>query len=120
VLGELIRHGRVRRASIGVAAQTTPIPRRLAHAAGITAALGATITTVEPDSPAAAAGLAPGDILAGLDGQAIAGVDDLIRLLNAERIGRAVTVSVVRQGRLRAVDLTPTERAPRRQPAPAG
>jgi S1-C subfamily serine protease len=120
VLGELIRHGRVRRAYVGVAAQTTPIPRRVAHAVGITAVLGATITTVEPDSPAAAAGLAPGDILVGLDGQIVAGADDLIRLLNAERIGRTVTVSVVRQGQLRAVDLTPTERAPRRQPAPAG
>ena len=49
-------------------------------------------------------------------------MDDLIRLLDADRIGRAITLSVLRQGQVRAVDLTPTERAPaaaRRQPAPA-
>jgi S1-C subfamily serine protease len=112
VLGELIRHGRVRRAYIGVSAQTTPIPRRIALAAGVDAALGATIMTVEPDSPAGVAGLAPGDILLALDGHTITGVDDLIRLLNAERIGAVVTVSVIRQGQQRTFDLAPTERTP--------
>lgn len=122
VLGELIRHGRVRRAYIGVSAQTTPIPRRIALAAGVDAAFGATIMTVEPDSPAGAAGLAPGDTLIALDGHAITGVDDLIRLLNAERISAVVAVSVIRHGQRRTFDLAPTEREPsaaRRQPTQA-
>ena len=41
VLGELIRHGRVRRAYIGVAAQTVPVPRRYAKAFGLRIRLGA-------------------------------------------------------------------------------
>jgi S1-C subfamily serine protease len=55
-----------------------------------------------------------GDIVVTLDGQSITGVDDLIRLLNADRIDRTVSVEVIRLGRLRRFDLTPVERkAPR-------
>jgi S1-C subfamily serine protease len=45
-----------------------------------------------------------------LDGQPVAGVDDLIRLLNGERIGKPVKVEVLRRGQLRVFDVTPTER----------
>src|SRR5918993_402406 len=47
VLGEIIRHGRVRRAYIGVAAQTVPVPRRFALRAGIVNATGALLATIE-------------------------------------------------------------------------
>src|SRR6202171_2494055 len=86
VLGELIRHGRVRRAFIGVSAQTIPVPRRLAVAAGISNKLGTMITAIEEGSPAAVAKLMPRDIVISLDGEAVTGIDDLIRLLNGERI----------------------------------
>ena len=45
-----------------------------------------------------------------LDGEPVTGVDDLIRLLNAERIGRAVKVDVLRRGQLRSFEVHPTER----------
>jgi S1-C subfamily serine protease len=110
VLGELVRHGRVRRAFIGIAAQTVAIPRRLARAAE-TGPSGAMIGTIEPASPAARAGLAPRDILVAIDGQAIEGVDDLIRRLNAERIDHTTTFSILRGGKRVDFSLTPTERA---------
>src|ERR1700682_2480629 len=90
VLGELVRHGRVRRAFIGVAAQHTPIPRGLRHAAGITQERAVMIASIEPDSAAALAGLKVGDILLGLDGTIIAGADDLVRTLTGETIGREI------------------------------
>ena len=111
VLTELIRHGRVRRAYIGVAAQTAPIPRRLALAAGIEQGFGAVITGLEPNSPALAAGLLPDDIVVELDGQPIEGVDDLIRALDAERIGRSVPLSVLRRGKRRELQVVPLERS---------
>src|SRR5213075_344392 len=61
VLGELVRHGRVRRASIGVAAQQTAIPRRLRHAAGLAQDGGVMVAGIEPNSPAQRAGLLSGD-----------------------------------------------------------
>ena len=110
-LSELIRHGRVRRAFIGVAAQTVPVPRRFALAAGIANATGAMLTAVEPGSPAHAAGLIRQDIVVGLDGQPITGVDDLIRLLVGERIGRSLTLDYLRGSRLVRVELMPKDRA---------
>ncbi|MGE0716051.1 MAG: S1C family serine protease [Alphaproteobacteria bacterium] len=109
VVTELIRHGRVRRAWIGVSAQTTPLPRRLALAAGVPNRSGAVLTAVEPGSPAARAGLAPRDIVVTLDGVAIEGVDDLMRTLDAGRIGRTIAATVLR-GTPRELQVTPLER----------
>ncbi len=114
VVGELIRHGRVRRAFIGVAAQTAPVPRRFALAAGVANTLGAMLTAVEPGGPASEAGLLRQDTVVALDGITVTGVDDLIRLLSAERIGRTVTFDLLRLGKPRRIEVTPVERAPRR------
>ncbi|HET9902789.1 MAG TPA: trypsin-like peptidase domain-containing protein [Xanthobacteraceae bacterium] len=112
VLSELIRHGRVRRAFIGVAGQTVPVPRRHAHAAGITNAFGVMILSCDPDGPAAAAGLMSRDIIVRLDDQPVTGVDDLVRLLNADRIGKPVLVEALRLGRAQEFAVTPRERRP--------
>jgi len=114
VLAEIIRHGYVRRAYIGVAGQTAPIPRRHAVLAGIENKMGALLAQIEPDGPAAKAGLLPGDVVIRLDGVEINGVDDLIRVLDRDRIGRRIAMDVLRLGRLRAIDIDPIERKPQR------
>ena len=110
VLSELIKHGRVRRGYIGVSAQTTTVPRRHAHNAGIDNVSGAMITALEPNGPAALAGLMSLDTIVRADGEPVTGVDDLIRLLNGERIGRIITLDVLRRGSLRTFALQPLER----------
>lgn len=110
VLSEIIRHGYVRRAYIGVAGQTAPVPRRHAVLAGIENKMGALLAQIEPDGPAAKAGLLPGDVVIRLDGVEINGVDDLIRVLDRDRIGRRLAMDVLRLGRLRALDIDPIER----------
>src|ERR1700710_2314846 len=98
VLSEIIRHGYVRRAHIGVSGQTAPIPRRHAVVAGIDNTMGALLQQIEPDSPAAKAGLLPGDVVTRLDGVDVHGVDDLIRILDRDRIGRRLAMGVLRMG----------------------
>ncbi|HJQ60014.1 MAG TPA: trypsin-like peptidase domain-containing protein [Vineibacter sp.] len=110
VVSEIIRHGRVRRAYIGIAGQTVPIPRRLALALGLAQTQGVVITGVEPDSPAMTAGLASGGMIVALDGETVTGADDLLRLLGGERIGKLMSLSVVLAGRLQTVNVTPSER----------
>jgi S1-C subfamily serine protease len=109
VVSEFIAHGRVRRAHIGIAAETVPLPRRLSLATGA-GGRAIRVSEVEPGGPAAAAGLLAGDLLLSLDGIAIEGADDLIRLLGAGRIGRETTVSVLRGGQVERRTLTPVER----------
>jgi len=110
VLGELVRHGRVRRAYIGISAQQTTIPRRLQLAAGVAQVTSATIIASEQGSPANRAGLLTGDMIVRLDGQPVTGADDLIRLLTGERIGKMVEIDVLRLGKPRTFTLVPEER----------
>jgi S1-C subfamily serine protease len=112
VLSEIIRHGYVRRAFIGVSGQTVPVPRRHAVNAGVENRIGALLAQIEPDGPAARAGLLSGDVVIKLDGVGINGVDDLIRVLDRDRIGRKLEMEVLRMGRLRTFDIHPIERKP--------
>jgi S1-C subfamily serine protease len=110
VLGELVRHGRVRRAFIGIAAQQTAIPPLRRRAAGLTQDRAVMVSTIEPDSAAAHAGLQAGDIIVALDGAAIAGADDLVRALTGEKIGRHVAFDVLRGTARLTLDVVPQER----------
>jgi S1-C subfamily serine protease len=110
VLGELIRHGRVRRAYIGVSAQTVPVPRRYAAQFGLPNRLGVLVTSIEAKSPAALAGLETQDIIVGLGNDPIAGIDDLVRLLDGGRVDQTVTIKVLRFGKHLEFSITPAER----------
>ena len=110
VLGELIRHGRVRRAYIGVTAQTIPVPRRYAVAFGLQNRSGVLVTGIEANSPAAAAGLETQDIIVGLGNDPVAGIDDLVRLLDGGRVDHTVTIKVLRFGKHLEFEIRPVER----------
>ncbi|GGC89331.1 S1C family serine protease [Chelatococcus reniformis] len=111
VMGGLIRHGRVRRASIGIAAHPAPIARRIQVIAGLDQATGVMVDTVESASPAAAAGLRAGDLIVAVDGIRVTGADELIRVLTEDRIGRPVPFDLLRQGKAQVLDITPQERS---------
>jgi S1-C subfamily serine protease len=110
VLGELVRHGRVRRGYVGISAAQTRLPRRLRHAAGVTQESAIVAVAVEPSSPAGRAGLVAGDVIISVDGQAVAGADDLIRILTGEKIGRRLEIELLREGARKRLSLTPEER----------
>ncbi|MEJ0096001.1 MAG: trypsin-like peptidase domain-containing protein [Methylocella sp.] len=97
VLGELVAHGRVRRAYLGIGAGTIPLPRRIALRLGLTQTFGAVISSVEAGSPADHAGLLTGDIVLAIDGAPITGAGDLVRLLDAEKVNSVVPLDVLRR-----------------------
>jgi S1-C subfamily serine protease len=113
VLGELVRHGRVRRAYIGIAAQQFALSRRRRHAAGLAQESAVMVASIESGSPAEQAGLVAGDIILTLDGIVITGADDLIRVLAGDKIGRTVEVEVLHNGSRRTLSLVPQERVHR-------
>ena len=111
VLGELVRHGRVRRAHIGIAVQQFALSRRRRHTTGLAQESAVMVATVEPDSPAERAGLRAGDIILALDGETVSGADELIRLLGGERIGQSAEIETLRNGSRQRLSLVPGERS---------
>jgi S1-C subfamily serine protease len=107
IIGALMTHGRVRRAYLGVAGGPRPLPPRLVDRLG--RRRGLEVVSVVGGSPAALAGLRPEDLVVEMDGAPIEGVGDLQRLMTHERIGIAVPVVVVRNGREMTVDVRLTE-----------
>jgi len=107
IVSELIGNGRVRRAYIGVAGGSRPLPPRLAAELG--RQQGVEVVEVVEDSPAAEAGLRPGDLLVAVGDEAIDDVGDLQRVMSGDRIGRSLTLRIDRGGRPKRVELVPRE-----------
>jgi len=93
-----------------VSGQSVEVPRRHARNAEIENRTGAMISALEQDGPAARAGLMSLDTIVRVDGEPVTGVDDLIRILNGERIGRRLAFDALRRGQLRSFEVTPLER----------
>jgi S1-C subfamily serine protease len=109
ILGSLMHDGRVRRAYLGIVGGPRPLPGPLAHDLG--RPRGLEVIQLLDGSPAARAGVRPGDLIVELDGRPIEGVGDLQRLLVGELVGRHVDLHVARNAHLVKLPLTPTELA---------
>ena len=109
VASRLLRDGRIRRSYIGVSAQTVPIHRRLVRYYDLLKETGVVVLSAEPNSPAQRAGLREGDVIIALEGQPVAGVDDLHRLLTEVRVGAKSELMVLRGTERLQVAIAPEE-----------
>ncbi len=109
VTSEVLAHGRVRRAWLGIAGEEVLLPKRLERELGLRFARGVGVRRVEDQSPAVAAGVRANDVLVGLGSEPVASVADLHRLLNADAIGADTELALVRDGRLIRVPVRPAE-----------
>jgi len=109
VAARLIRDGRIRRSYIGVAGQNVPIPRAVARVNQLAVSSGVFVVSVEPDSPAAAAGLRDGDVVLAFAGEAVTGVDELHRHLTDDRIGVPAALTILRAAEKRQLTVVPRE-----------
>ena len=96
VASRLLRDGRIRRSYVGISGQTVPVHRRVVRFYDLPRETGALVLSVEDGSPAKRAGLRDGDIIVALEGQPVAGVDDLHRLLTEVRVGVSCLLTVLR------------------------
>jgi len=112
VVTQLLQHGKVRRGYLGFAGANVPLARRTVRYHELQVERGVRVESLEAGGPAEGAGLESGDVIVAFGGHPVAGIDDLHRLLTAERIGHPTTISVLRRSRLLEVAITAAERAP--------
>jgi serine protease DegQ len=98
VAAALLRHGRIRNGFLGIRSQPVPLPTAMRAAAGVSQESALLVVGVDAAGPAARSGMLVGDILVTLDGEPVRRGEDLMALLNAERVGRAAIVQIVRGG----------------------
>lgn len=110
VLTEVLRHGRVRRARIGIAGNLTPLPSRLREAAGTSQRSAVRVLEVVSGGPSDRAGLRPGDLLLSLGGTTVTGVDDITRLLGHGLIGQSVPITILRDHAPMQLTVVPEDR----------
>jgi S1-C subfamily serine protease len=109
VAARLIRDGKIRRGYIGIAGQNVPLHTRIVRFHKLGVDTGVLITGLESDTPGARAGLEEGDVIISFDNKPIFTMDDLQRLLTAERVGAEWPISVVRGTEIRNFIVTPEE-----------
>ena len=109
VIPALLREGRVRRSYLGVGAQDVPLLRRVVRYFHLPVETGVLVVSVEPDGPAARSGVREGDILVECAGEPVSGADELHRLLTVERIGRKLSIGVIRGTDRLTLELSPRE-----------
>jgi S1-C subfamily serine protease len=107
IIAALMTDGRFRRAYLGIGGGSRPLPPRLARELG--QLRGVEVVDVAADSPAAAAGLRPEDLIVAVDGRPVTEVGGLQGLMVGDRIGADVELDVIREGRLVTMRLVPAE-----------
>jgi S1-C subfamily serine protease len=111
----LIKEGRIRRSSIGVAGQNVPLHPRVVRFHKLSAPGGVLVAELESHSPASRAGLRKGDIIVGFKGRPIATIDDLHKQLVASSIGMPSPMMVLRGTEIQFVVVIPEELHPERR-----
>jgi len=109
VAGRLLQEGRIRRSQIGVEAQNTPLHRRLVRFYDLPQESGVVVISAQEGGPAQRAGVREGDVIVAVDGQPVAGVDDLQRLLTDVRVGVSTSLTVVRHTEKLELQVVPEE-----------
>jgi S1-C subfamily serine protease len=103
VADELLRHGKVDHAFIGV--QPAELTPEVAQGLHVGRTAGVLVYAVESGGPADRAGIAPGDVLVQLAGEPLESVEDLFATLRHHRPGQRVRIELLRSGARRAVDV---------------
>ena len=114
VAEQLLTSGRVSRGYLGLAAQPVQLPETLRQRHALPGGVGLVIVNLEPNGPAERDGLLLGDIIIAIDGHEMADPSDVLAALGSERVGKPISVRLVRAGEVRDVKVTVAERPARR------
>ena len=108
VTDRLITGGKIKKAYLGLVANTVAIPEEIQQEAGIEQETGVMVFQVEAGEPARKAGLTMGDVIIAFNGKPVADFYDLPRLLSEDVAGKKTTLTIIREEKLQELTITPT------------
>lgn len=109
VLTEILTQGRVRRAYLGISVRDRPIDLRLVRALGLSVTRATEVIGRDGSGPAVESDLRPGDLIVGVNGAPVNGIDALHRHLSRWPVGSPLALDVIRRTRSLKIELTPRE-----------
>jgi S1-C subfamily serine protease len=107
-MGQLLTKGSATHPYLGVT--TAAITPDMRQQLGLSESSGAIVQSVAAGSPAAGAGIQPGDVIVEADGKSVATPEDLITTIRSHKPGDTMQMTVVRDGNSQTVSVTLTER----------
>ena len=110
VVSEILAHGRVRRAQIGIAARTRPIHRRFARAYGLEQDTVVEAMEIADGSPASRSGLKPHDLVLAVNREPVRSVDELLKALSSHTVFERFVLTVARAGERLDLSIAPEVR----------
>jgi len=109
IIADRLMSGRtIRKAYLGIVANSVVIPREIADQIGLDQDSGVMIFSVEAGSPARKAGLAMGDVIVQFNGKPVTNFYDLPRLLAEDVVGKETQLTIIRRENLLELAITPT------------
>jgi S1-C subfamily serine protease len=109
IASNLIISGEIRRGYLGIGGQVFTLPPRVVNYNKLTVKSGVLVQNIEADTPGYVSDLRAGDIIVGFDGEPVATIDDLHRLLDEKTIGKKAKLDILRKGILTDVAIIPAE-----------
>ena len=110
ITDRLLTGGKIRKAYLGLVANTVAIPQEIQEEAGIEQETGVMVFQVEAGAPARKAGLTMGDVIVAFNGKPVTDFYDLPRLLAEDVAGKETALTIIREEKLQELTITPTER----------
>ena len=110
ITDRLLTGGKIKKAYLGLIANTVALPQEIQEEAGIDQETGVMVFQVEPGAPAKKAGLTMGDVIVGFNGKPVTDFYDLPRLLIEDVAGKQTKLTVIREDKLLELTITPVEK----------
>ena len=110
VVDELLAHGVIPQAYLGVGLQPVPVPASFRSRLSIPNTEGIMVLEVEQGGPADRSGILVGDIVFAIEGKGVTSVEEVQSLIGAKKGGKTVAARVIRGGELKEITLTIGER----------
>ena len=109
IVSQILKHGRVRRAFLGISARQRPLTRRMIRFHGLSVDQAVEVLGVNADSPADKAGIQKGDFIVAANGEPLCGIDELQSFLAEWPISKPVTLTILRWTEQKQIRVVPEE-----------